>query len=88
MDPLQIIGIGIMQGIIEWLPISSQGNIIILMVEFLNYNVENALKLSIVLHLGTVISACIYFRRDIFQIISNLKNYKFHHYKVHKQFYL
>ena len=77
MDPLQIIGIGIMQGIIEWLPISSQGNIIILMVEFLNYNVENALKLSIVLHLGTVISACIYFRKNILQIIINLKNYKF-----------
>ena len=77
MDPLQIIGIGIMQGIKEWLPISSQGNIIILMVEFLNYNVENALKLSIVLHLGTVISACIYFRKNILQIIINLKNYKF-----------
>ena len=77
MELLQIIFIGIIQGITEWLPISSQGNTIILMVEFLDYNVENALKLSIVLHLGTVISACIYFRRDIFQIISNLKNYKF-----------
>lgn len=77
MEPLQIIVIGIVQGIIEWLPISSQGNIIILMIEFLDYNIENALKLSIILHLGTVISAGIYFRKDIFQIIANIKNYKF-----------
>ena len=49
MEPLQIIVIGIVQGIIECLRISSQGNIIILMVEFLNYNIENALKLSIIL---------------------------------------
>ena len=45
MELLQIIFIGIIQGITEWLPISSQGNTIILMVEFLDYNVENALKL-------------------------------------------
>jgi undecaprenyl-diphosphatase len=77
MEPLQIIVIGIVQGIIEWLPISSQGNIIILMVEFLNYNIENALKLSIILHLGTVISAGVYFRKNIVEIIANIKNYKF-----------
>tara|TARA_B100001750_G_scaffold242688_1_gene256531 strand:+ start:2083 stop:2883 length:801 start_codon:yes stop_codon:yes gene_type:complete len=77
MDLFQIIIISIIQGIIEWLPISSQGNIIILMSEVFDYSIENALKLSIILHLGTVMSACIYFRNDIIQITSNLKNYKF-----------
>ena len=77
MDLFQIIIISVVQGIIEWLPISSQGNIIILMSEIFDYNIENALKLSIVLHLGTVISACIYFRNEIIQIFSNFKNYKF-----------
>ena len=77
MDLSQIIIISIIQGIIEWLPISSQGNIIILMSEVFDYNIENALKLSIILHLGTLISACIYFRNEIFQIIVNLKDYKF-----------
>ena len=77
MDLFQIIIISVVQGIIEWLPISSQGNIIILMSEIFDYNIENALKLSIVLHLGTVISACIYFRKEIIQVSSNFKNYKF-----------
>lgn len=77
MDTIQIIIFSIIQGIIEWLPISSQGNLIILMLEGLNLNIENALKLSIILHLGTVISACVYFRKEIYLIISNLKNYKF-----------
>jgi undecaprenyl-diphosphatase len=47
------------------------------MSEIFDYNIENALKLSMVLHLGTVISACIYFRKDIIHISSNFKNYKF-----------
>jgi|TARA_B100001179_G_scaffold186852_1_gene142830 undecaprenyl-diphosphatase len=76
MDLLQTIIISIIQGMIEWLPISSQGNIIILMSEVFDYNIENALKLSIILHLGTVMSASIYFRKEIIQITTNLKNYK------------
>ena len=76
MDLLQTIIISIIQGIIEWLPISSQGNTIILMSEVFDYNIENALKLSIILHLGTVMSASIYFRKEIIQITTNLKNYK------------
>ena len=76
MDLLQTIIISIIQGIIEWLPISSQGNTIILMSEVFDYNIENALKLSIILHLGTVMSASIYFRKEIIQITTNLKNYR------------
>tara|TARA_B100000029_G_scaffold516569_1_gene631260 strand:- start:38511 stop:39311 length:801 start_codon:yes stop_codon:yes gene_type:complete len=79
MDLSQIIIISVLQGIIEWLPISSQGNIIIIMSEVFDYNIENALKLSIILHLGTVISASIYFRNEIFHIVVNLRNYKFGH---------
>ena len=76
MDLLQTIIISIIQGITEWLPISSQGNIIILMSEVFDYNIKNALKLSIILHLGTVMSASIYFRKEIIQITTNLKNYR------------
>ena len=52
MDLLAAIGIGAWQGILEWLPISSQGNLMIFMVGFLGLTLEEALSLSIWVHVG------------------------------------
>ncbi len=73
---LEPIVFGILQGIFEWLPISSQGNLVLLMMGFFGYSIKNALNFSIFLHTGTLLAAAIYFRNEIKDIFLNLKNYK------------
>jgi len=55
---------GIVQGVFEWLPISSQGNLSMLFTA-LGESGETALALSLFLHLGTTIAATVYYREDI-----------------------
>ena len=61
--------LGIIQGLLEWLPISSQGNLVILMSSALGFTVSEALNMSVFLHVGTGLAAVVYFRKDIPGII-------------------
>ncbi len=73
---LQYVFIGVLQGVIEWLPISSQGNLIIFLTNVLDVPVSLALDYSVYLHIGTVFSAVVYFRKYLFSLFSynNLRN--------------
>jgi len=68
VSPLTALIIGLLQGVIEWLPISSQGNLVLIMVAFLRLEPDDALILSVYLHLGTGLAALTYFERDIRKI--------------------
>lgn len=68
--------LGTVQGIFEWLPISSQGNLVLLMVGVFKIGAIQAFKYSIFLHIGTFLSVLVYFRKDIIKILGNLKKYK------------
>lgn len=65
--------LGVIQGLAEWLPISSEGMIILAQTwlfgqDSLSVGIENALWL----HLGTFLAALIYFRFDIWQLLKAL----------------
>lgn len=62
---LEAIFLGVIQGLTEWLPISSSGHLVIVQ-EFLGINVP--LLFDIILHLGTVIVIFIFFWKDIINI--------------------
>ncbi|HBD94255.1 MAG: hypothetical protein A2015_00050 [Spirochaetes bacterium GWF1_31_7] len=69
MDFLKVIFISIVQGIAEFLPISSSGHIFLLKKIF-NLNVD--MSFDIIIHLGTLFSIiCIYFK-DIKDLISGV----------------
>ena len=74
---LETILMGILQGLLEWLPISSQGNLILLMVSVFGMNEAEALSLSVYLHAGTLLSALVYFRRTFWNLLKALPNYRF-----------
>ncbi|RLI08825.1 UDP-diphosphatase [Candidatus Bathyarchaeota archaeon] len=61
--------VGMLQGLLEWLPISSQGNLVLLMVALLGLEPADALGLSVYLHLGTGLAALVYFRADFARIL-------------------
>jgi len=51
--------IGIIQGITEWLPVSSSGQTTIVMVNFLGIPVESAITLGLAVHIGTALAVMI-----------------------------
>lgn len=57
--------IGIVQGIVEWLPISSQGNVSIVVTLVSDIDPAVAVDLALFVQLGTILSASVYYREDI-----------------------
>ena len=63
MNIFQTILLGIIQGLTEFLPISSSGHLVIFQ-NLLGFK-EPELLLDTALHLGTLLAVCIYFRSDL-----------------------
>lgn len=61
---------GILQGVTEWLPISSSGQNMLALMNILNITPKDAFSLAIFLHLGTLLAAVIKFRGDIIKLIN------------------
>ncbi len=55
---------GIVQGVVEWLPVSSQGNLS-LFLTLVGTSPDDALQLALFLQLGTTLSSALYYREDI-----------------------
>ena len=68
MDYLQSLVLGIVQGIAEWLPISSSGHLVIAQ-EMLGLDADENLLFDLVVHLGSIAAVCIYFRKELVDII-------------------
>lgn len=63
--------LGLVQGITEFLPISSSGHLVIAR-EFLSIDATNALAFDGMLHLATALAVIIYFWSDIWTLIQSL----------------
>ena len=63
MDILKVIVLGIVQGLTEFLPVSSSGHLV-LAAEFLNFH-EEGVAFEVFVHLGTLFSVLIVFRKKI-----------------------
>ncbi|MFC6615209.1 undecaprenyl-diphosphate phosphatase [Halopenitus salinus] len=55
---------GIVQGVVEWLPVSSQGNLA-LFLTIAGTDPQVAIQLALFLQVGTTVSAASYYREDI-----------------------
>jgi len=75
MDFLEAVVLALIQGITEWLPISSEGVSSLFMINFFNMNLVDAVFLSGWLHTGTLLAAVLYFWSDVKAILKNLPNY-------------
>lgn len=62
---LQAIILGSLQGILEWLPVSSEGIITLVSLTFFEKNFQESLYFAIWLHMGTLAAALFYFKREI-----------------------
>jgi undecaprenyl-diphosphatase len=62
---IQHIVLGVIQGITEWLPVSSEAVIVLVMTHWFDMSLFEAVKSALFLHLGTLLAAIIYFWSDI-----------------------
>lgn len=68
MDLLESFLLGLLQGITEFLPISSSGHLV-LAQNLLGLDSDKGITFEIVVHFGSLISIILYFRRDIISIL-------------------
>lgn len=75
---IQQIILGVIQGITEWLPVSSSGFVTLVMSNFFKItDIGLLLQSALLLHLGTFFAALIYFRKDVAQFFTTLFKYKY-----------
>lgn len=73
----QQIFLGIIQGVFEWIPISSSGFTALAMTNLFSItNLSMIIQYSLFLHLGTFFAALIYFRKEVVELINSLFHYK------------
>ncbi|MEK9614080.1 MAG: undecaprenyl-diphosphate phosphatase, partial [Flavobacteriaceae bacterium] len=77
MNNLEAIALGIVQGLTEFLPISSSGHLEIGKALFgLAVNPEESLFLTIALHVATALSTMVVFRKEMVKILKGLFEFK------------
>lgn len=66
--------LGLVQGIAEWLPISSEGAMVAVKSTFFagGETLTDLIQLSLFLHLGTFFAALVYFKKDVVKLLKSL----------------
>lgn len=71
MDLLQALIMGIVQGVTEWLPVSSSGHLVIVQ-KLLGVSSSENLVFDLVVHLGTLFAVIAYFRNELGRIVMSV----------------
>jgi undecaprenyl-diphosphatase len=71
MNWLEALALAIIQGLTEFLPVSSSGHLVLAQT-FFGIDPANAFIYDIVLHLGTALAALLFFRRDVADVLRGL----------------
>ena len=66
---IEIVVLSIIQGVTEFLPVSSSAHLIIT-AKYFNFNNQN-LTLDMSLHLGSLLAIIFYFKKDLSNLINN-----------------
>ena len=74
MFELQYFLIGVIQGITEFLPISSSGHLV-LFAKLTNWE-DQGLFTDIAVHFGTLFAVILYLRKDIYYLLSNIFKFR------------
>ena len=74
MDTLQLILLSLIQGLTEFLPVSSSAHLVLLS-EFLGEE-DQGIIFDVGVHFGTLLAALVYFRSDLKKMIINLGSHK------------
>lgn len=71
MNTAQAVLLGILQGLTEFLPVSSSGHLVLARRLF-GSSVESPVALDVMLHVGTLLAVLVYFRADLLRLLLSL----------------
>lgn len=69
MSIIEAITLGLVQGLTEFIPVSSSGHLLLLQEWFGN---ENSIVFDVAVHIGTLAALLVYFRSDVIDLLRNL----------------
>ncbi len=69
--------LGVIQGVAEWVPVSSEGALVLAQLYLTpGVSLREMIELALFLHLGTLLSAVVYFRNDVRRILRTIVSYR------------
>jgi undecaprenyl-diphosphatase len=71
MNLVEAFVLGAIQGISEWLPISSSGHLVLAQSLF-DLDASQNLLFDLIVHLGTLLAVCAYFHKELGRIIVSM----------------
>ena len=71
MTLLQSIVMGVIQGLTEFLPVSSSGHLVLFKILF-HVDTDTGLLFDVLLHVGTLIAVCVVYYKDILRMAAEL----------------
>ncbi|MDD2655522.1 MAG: undecaprenyl-diphosphate phosphatase [Candidatus ainarchaeum sp.] len=72
MDLFAAMVLGIIQGLVEWLPLSSEAAVTLSGKFLFGMDYQESLGVAVFLHLGTLLSAAFYFRNEMSQMLRSI----------------
>ncbi|MBI5037004.1 undecaprenyl-diphosphate phosphatase [Candidatus Micrarchaeota archaeon] len=70
---LELIVMGVVQGLTEWLPLSSKSQVALAAMTFFGMQAETAFRIALFAHIGTLLAALVYFLKPILELPKNRK---------------
>ncbi|OPY37239.1 MAG: undecaprenyl pyrophosphate phosphatase [Methanoregula sp. PtaU1.Bin006] len=78
MNFFQLLVLGVVQGITEWIPVSSKTQVTFVYLKFFQGDPQLVVPILLYVHLGTVIAATLYFRKELSGIIREIADNPYH----------
>jgi len=75
MDLVAALVLGVLQGIVEWLPISSEAVISLFMTQILGRQPIESVNAAVYLHTGTMLAAFVYFKDEFMDVLRDTPEY-------------
>jgi len=73
MNPILVaVLLGILQGVLEWIPVSSEGGVALASTALSGLEPADATRLALFLHAGTAVAAVAYYRDEVTEILRSV----------------
>lgn len=76
MEIIEAIVLGLIQGIAEWIPVSSEGMLTLTMMHLFGKTFAQAIVYALWLHIGTLFAAIVYYKKDVLLISKEVLHLK------------